>query len=86
MKENSKGSNAKRTPSKNRITGESSTDNQRYKKIKLDPFAFCGNFILVECFEDEKKLCEMAIPIHIWQSKNELLELMNEYQKDRHAK
>ena len=85
MKENNKGSNAKRTPSKNRTTGESSTDNQRYKKVKLCPLFIFGNHIVVSCCENGIHKCDMAIPIHIWNDEKELIDLMNELKNSNYG-
>ena len=73
MKYQKKRGNENRTP-QNSIpsTGESFRTNQRYSIYSLNPLFIVGNFICVDVFIDNHKVCEMAIPFQIWNDEKEL--------------
>jgi hypothetical protein len=85
MRGKNKGSNAMRTPSNHRITGESSTK-RRYKIFELTPSLIIGNFIIVDVFEDEIKRYEITVPIPIWKDRQKLKALLAEYKNGNHGK
>lgn len=87
MKNQNKRGNDNRTP-QNSITstGESLSINQMYSIYSLNPLFIVGNFICVDVFKDNQKVCEMAIPIQIWNDEKELNELMNEYNISENGK
>ena len=67
-------------------TGESISTNQMYSIYSLNPLFILGNFICVDVFKDNQKVCEMAIPLQIWNDEKELNELMNEYNNSENGK
>lgn len=67
-------------------TGESISTNQMYSIYSLNPLFILGNFICVDVFKDNQKVCEMVFPLQIWNDEKELNELMNEYNNSENGK
>ncbi len=57
--------------------------NQRYKIYDLKVQFEALNFIIVDVFCEGVKTCEMAIPLEMYEDKNQLQTLIQEYHVSR---